>query len=201
MNSCWIDEGNDPDYPRLRANGIDTVCRSIRDSRTTKAALRADIAAGFGVSVYFASSWYPGESGRQLCNIVSGLLVNCDLGTPDKPSVCADIERDDIGFVREFFRRWHVVRALRVTDWTLEGHKGGLLTPTDVADLLVTVKRYFVPQCYDGAMAHGWDPLAMAKNLVAAGIPLERVVPFLDASRLSSYAWWQGYAFTQGRLS
>jgi hypothetical protein len=120
-------------------------------------------------------------------------------GTPASfPEVCLDIERDDIrGYLLPALRRWRQHRPSRVTDLTLEGHKGGLFSSSDVVNVAAKV-RFVVPQAYDGGM-HPWAPAEVVRDLTAAGFPIAQVYPFLDAAT-ALLPWWQGYAFTQGRL-
>ncbi len=116
---------------------------------------------------------------------------------PVVPFVCADIETKDVAFVLAFARRWRQLRPQRVTDWTLEGHQGGLFTEAQALELAAAF-RFVVPQCYNGAMTEVWDTYAMTRNLVGAGFAFAQLRPFYDAARLP--VWWDGYAFTQGRL-
>ena len=198
MIAPWVDEHNDPDYPTLRKIGSTHVFRSLRDPKTTRSALLADKAAGFATGVYIVSSWYPNLSPRAVADLGNQLLKSVDGGTPSDPVVCWDVETKDVPYVRTLFRRWKSHRPTRVTDWTLEGHQGGIFKPADVAELLKTVDRYWVPQCYNGAMTEVWDTLAMARDLTAIGVPDSRIVPFLDAAHIP--AWATGYVFTQGRI-
>ena len=189
----WVVEGNDPSYATYHAIGATHVGRSLRDPRTTRAALVADKAQGFGTCVYSAHSWYPDLSARAWADGINNQLKAVDGGTPDDPIVCIDLETDDLQYVRDTFARWKQHRPKRVTDWTFEGHKGGIFTPNDVAILLQLVSRYFVPQCYNGAMTQVWDTLAMARDLTSVGIPDARIVPFVDGRAIP--AWLQGYVF------
>lgn len=196
MNACWTPEGNDPGYAKLRANGIDTICRSIRDTRSSLDALNSDRAAGFASCVYFAANWW-NDTGRELADRINTYYSARYPNTPpDFPMLCANLETE-LEYVSEFLVRWRQHRPKRVTDWALEGHKGGLFTPTFVSVVAPRV-RFVVPELYNGAMTEVWDSLAMAKDLVAAGVPLAQILPFYDAAHLP--AWWQGYAFHEGRL-
>lgn len=194
----WVDEGNDPDYTKLHAIGATHVGRSLRDPRTTRSALVADKAQGFGTCVYSAHTWYPDLSARAWADGMNNQLKAVDGGTPDDPIVCIDLETDDLVFVKDVFARWKQHRPKRVTDWTLEGHKGGIFKPDDVTVLLGLVSRFWVPQCYNGAMTQVWDTLAMARDLTSVGVPDARIVPFVDGAHIA--AWTQGYVFTQGRI-
>lgn len=196
-NALWVDEGNDPDYARARANQVNTICRSIRDPRTTAAALKADLDAGFASCVYFAANWYDLPAAELATTVSRRLEQVAPKSQPSRPAVCADIEVADLAaYVLAFAAQWRKHRPHRVTDLTIEGHKGGLIGSSGPA--IAARFRFLVPQCYNGLMTEVWDTLEMARDLTAVGVPLEQVVPFHDAAKLP--AWWSGYAFTQGRL-
>lgn len=200
MRAVWVDAGNDPDYPKLGANGIDAAYFDIREARLDAAYLTTVRNHGLGVGVYAAWNWpeYKNMTGAQFATAVSRRLEAIAPGSePTFPMVCLDIEAHDAAYIFGALRQWRKHRASRVTDWTLEGHQGGILTPGQwlaVAGLV----RYAVPQCYNGAMTQTWDSFAMALDLFAHGLPFPSVRPFYDAAHLPE--WWDGYAFTQGRL-
>jgi hypothetical protein len=198
MRAVWIDAGQNPDYPRLGAAGADSVYFDIRDERLTPAYFGGVAAHGLEVGVYAAANWYGNVTGSRFADLVSGRLDDIARGTvPSFPMVCLDIEVHDPSYIIGALRRWREHRPQRVTDWTLEGHQGGILTAGQwlVAGQLV---RFIVPQLYNGAMTQVWDGFAMAKDLNDHGLPFGSVRPFYDAAHLP--VWWDGYAFTQGRL-
>ena len=203
MRACWVDAGNDPDYAKFAANGIDWPYFDIRDPRLTPAYLDGVVAhAGIaGAGVYAVASW------PEVLTVTPELFADWidarlrQIGWLGNPPVCADIEVADlVPYVLAFSKHWRELRPTRITDLTIEGHKGGLFTPTDA--IHVTARfRYIVPQCYNGAMTQLWDTYAMACDLAASGFPLAKLCPFYDAAHLPE--WWgipNGYAFTQGRL-
>lgn len=198
MRAAWVDKGNDPDYAKLAANGITAAYFDIRDPRLSVAYFNAQRGHGLAVGVYAVDSWWPGDTGPQFATWVSKLLDGLAPETaPDFPMVCLDLETKDAGFLLGALQQWRKHRPNRVTDWTLEGHQGGILNPAQW--LLASQRvRYIVPQCYNGAMTEVWDTFAMAKYLNDYGLPFASVRPFYDAAHLP--AWWDGYAFTQGRL-
>lgn len=200
MRNLWVDAGNDCDTAKARANLMTAAYFDIRDARLGPPYFTALAALGFGVGVYASTSWWPSLTGPGFADAVSDRLAAIAPGSlPDLPAVCLDIERDDIaGYLLPALRRWRTHRPKRVTDLTIEGHKGGLFSPSQVINVAAKV-RYIVPQCYDGTM-RGWDSAAMVRDLTDAGFPLAHVYPFLDAAKLAQLAWWEGYAFTQGRL-
>lgn len=199
IRNLWVDAGNDCDYAKAKANGITAAYFDLRDPRLTLPYLREVAGHGLAPGVYAAASWWPTLDGPGFADKVSALLEGVAPGTPGTfPAVCLDIERDDIaGYLLPALRRWRSHRPKRVTDLTIEGHKGGLFSPTQA--VLVTAKvRLVVPQAYNGAMDQVWDSAAIVRDLTDAGFPLASVYPFLDAAHLGE--WWEGYAFTQGRL-
>ncbi len=202
--AIWIDAGNDANAPKLHAAGIDAAYFDIRDPRITYDYLRGVVAQGFTAGVYAVASWYPALSGSAFATAVSHRLdaiLESKPGDPAFPMVCLDIEKDDVrGYVLPALAQWRRHRPKRVTDLTIEGHKGGIFSPSDVIQVVAKV-RYTVPQCYNGAMSQVWDTYAMTCNLVAAGFPVAGICPFYDAAHLPDY-WGipAGYAFTQGRL-
>lgn len=200
LRNLWVDAGNDCDIAKAKANGITAAYFDIRDARLSPSYFEAVARDGLAVGVYAVASWWPQLGPAAFADQVNARLAVVAPGSaPDFPAVCLDIERDDIGaYLLPALRRWRAHRPGRVTDLTIEGHKGGLFSPSQVVNVTAKV-RFVVPQSYDGAM-HGWDSAAMVRNLTDAGFPLAKVYPFLDAARLPDLAWWEGYAFTQGRL-
>lgn len=199
IRNLWVDAGNDCNYAKATAYGITAAYFDIRDPRLTTPYLERVASHGLGVGVYAVASWWPKLEGPAFADTVGAMLGTiAPNSAPDFPAVCLDIEVDDVaGYVLPALRRWRTHRPNRVTDLTLEGHKGGLFSPSQVINVVAKV-RLVVPQCYDGAMTHVWDSCAMSRDLTDAGFPIARVYPFLDAAHLGE--WWEGYAFTQGRL-
>jgi hypothetical protein len=195
----WVDAGNDPGYAKLKANRIDTAYFDVRDPRVTRTYLNDVRAKGYGVGIYAAWNWpeVP-QTGTTFAQWLSTQLGRFGSSSaPTFPRVCADIETHDVSYVLAFLKRWRQLRPRRVTDWTLEGFQGGLFTPSDAA-LILEANVGVSPQLYNGDMTQAWDSLAAARNLMTAGFPEGVVVPFYDAAHLPE--WWEGYAFTQGRL-
>jgi len=201
MRAVWIDEGNDPDYGKLAANGITWPYFALRDPRLTPTYLDA-VAAHTGIDgcgVYAVASWLPQLTAAQFAEWVDTRLRS--IGWLGNAPVMLDIEVGAlVPYVVACLTRWRQLRPARTTDLTVEGHKGGLFRPVDVIHVTAKI-RYVVPQCYNGAMTQLWDTYAMTCDLAAAGFPLGKLCPFYDAAHLPE--WWglpAGYAFTQGRL-
>jgi len=195
----WVDAGNDDDPAKLKPLGA-VPAFDVREPRLTREYLSQRFQSYGAVYVYAAASWYPSLGGKGFATAASQRLSTIMDGpsAPDFPSVCLDIETDDIrGYLLPALTQWRKHRADRVTDLTIEGHKGGLFTAADVINTVAKV-RYVLPQCYNGAMTQVWDSFAMAYDLWDAGFPVAKVRPFYDAAHLPE--WWDGYAFTQGSL-
>ena len=198
MRAIWVDAGNDPDYTKLARYGIDAAFFDIRSARLTPEYFGAVRARGLAPGVYFAGSWWPGETGAQVADTVNERLNAIAPNTPpDDPRVCADLEEHDVdGYLLPFFKRWRQHRPRRVTYWLLEAYQGGLFSPPDVAAIL----HYAIPagpSVYKGDMTP-LDPLDVWTNLASAGFPMSSIVGLWDAAHLP--AAWSGFAFTQGRL-
>lgn len=204
MRAIWIDEGNDAPYAKLQANGITCPVYSLRDPRVTLDYLRMVQGKGFTPGVYVVAGWY-NLSPIKFATLVSGELSRIAPATPPGfPFVCFDFEGKS-GAVQPgtpayqlaALRQWRKHRPDRVTDCTIEGHQGGLYNE-GAADWLSRQARYWLPQCYNAAMTQLWDTYAMTADLVTAGFNFDGIRPFYDAAQLPQ--WWDGYAFTSGRL-
>lgn len=197
MRAVWLYPGRQPDHPKLAAAGIDSVYFDIRDPQLSAAYLADVRKSGLEVGVYAVSSWWPELTAAQFAAKTSSLLEQVvPTSPPDFPKVCLDIETKAVAFVLGALRAWRTHRPKRVTDWTLEGHQGGIFTPGQLLAIAGLV-RYVVPQAYD-ANVQPWDAFAMALDLYEHGLPFPKIVPFLSAAHL--LPWWQGYAFTQDQL-
>ena len=200
MRTVWVNAGNDPDYEKLKSHGITLVQFDVRDPRLTVPYLDAVKAKGYEIGVYAVWNWDETKnlSGPEFATWTSEQLKR--IKPADWASfgnVCLNIERYEPGYVLGALRQWRQHRSKVVTDYTLEGHKGGIFTVAQWLEIGMRV-RYVVPQCYNGAMTQVWDSYAMTLDLVSHGLPFSKIRPFYDAARLDH--WWDGYAFTQGRL-
>ena len=205
MRAVWVDAGNDPDYAKLAANGIGWPYFDLREPRLSAAYL-SGVAAHPGIEgagVYVVADWFPQWTPQQLAEWTDTRLRA--IGWAGNPPVMFDIEFPSapttmVPYILACLKRWRELRPKRITDLTIEGHKGGLFRPADVITV-VSQTRYTVPQCYNGAMDEVWDTWAMYMDLAGAGFPPATVCPFYDAAHLPE--WWgvpAGFAFTMGRL-
>lgn len=205
MRAAWGDLKQDPPYAKLADNGITWPYFDIRDPRLTPAYLDSVKAhagiKGCGVySVRGSNSWPETHTmtPTQFAEWTDARLKQIDwLGNLP---VMFDIEVPNlVPYVLATLRRWRELRPKRVTDLTIEGHKGGLFTLPDVRAVAGLV-RWTVPQCYDSTMTP-WDTWAVCFDLYARGFMSMEVRPFYDAAALQP--WWgtpDGFAFTWGRL-
>lgn len=200
MRAIWVDSGNDADYTRLKAEGIESPVYAITDPRITKAYLADVYSKGFVPGVYAVKSWWPALTPTQFATQLHHELERVAPGTPgDHPFVCVDYEPTDAAGIMAFALQWRKHRPGRVTDLTIEGHQGGLFTVTQM-QAVARKFRYLVPQAYNAAMTNCWCPYFMVRDLVEHGAPFAKCRPFYDAKWLDQLQWWSGYAFTQGRL-
>ncbi|MDQ5820008.1 MAG: hypothetical protein M3540_01015, partial [Actinomycetota bacterium] len=166
MRAIWIDEGSDPDYPRLTKHGITDLYFSPRvDQGHPKDTVDAARAQGFTVGLYRALSWDDTLSGKDWAKLLSGdvaRFVGGDgKGIGVQLGVQANVETHDMAWCAEFLRWWRLYRPLRETSWTMEGFQGGLLK--DIRLQILASRVDLVPQCYGGAM-EPWDTAGTVKD-------------------------------------
>lgn len=199
MRFLWVDENNDADYIRGAREGFTGYFFSLQDPRVTKTYLEAQKWLTAHIGVYAAWNWpefdplTPEQQGDLLAQKVKAISWLPTTG----PKVQWNDERHEIDKCIRVLERFRQHQPKRDLSWTLEGHKGGLFTPAHVQRLLA-LKVRIVPQLYNGPMTQVWDSLAIARDLTKRGIPDALISPFYDAKSLPY--WWDGFAFTQGRL-
>lgn len=199
MRAVWVDEGNDPNWDKLARHQITWAFVSLNDPQVRRR-VQAVRDRGLVAGVYSAWSWYPGMSGPEFAQSVHSRLA--DLfpdATPTWPRVQLNDETHDPDRIESMLRRWRQVRPYTATSWTLEGMQGGWATHPPLVKACVDLRIRVVPQAYSGNMSP-WDPLAVVRNLTrnGKGYPDSLVTPFQDAASLRP--WWDGFAFTMGRL-
>lgn len=196
MRYLWVDRGNNADFTIGAKYGIDGYFFDPRDERVSKAYLEDVVAKGKAVGIYIGAGW--GEVGDTPVSYVSRVT---DWMIPLRkdnnfPKVQFDIELHDPVFVLEVLRLWRKAYPWQATSWSLESMQGGWMSPEFVAGVVAAHCRVS-PQYYGGDMT----PIApdrAFRNLALAGFPLALISGTYDAARLD--AWWDGFAFTQGRL-
>ena len=200
MRALLVDEGNDADFAACEKHGIDSLYFALRDPRVTRAYLLDVRAKGYQVGVYAAWNWPGwGSTGKEFAEAVSEAVEALRApGDPVSfPRVQLNDETHDAARITALLTRWRELHRYQATSWTFEGMQGGWMTPEFVA-AVVKARARLAPQAYNGAMTELWDPLAVARDLTARGFESAIVSPMYDAAGLQHY--WQGFAFTAGRL-
>jgi hypothetical protein len=215
MRAVWIDAGNNPVSGLLKRYGI-TRCLWPSHVEVThddgsktfepNLALTYDYLEGwrkgFEVGVYGAASWF-GHEVVTLARELDATLSRLNQRTR-QCTVHANIEHGDalgdlpLAVVR-FVTEWRALRPLRETTWVVDGLQGGLFATT----LLMTLRYYDVSvmaEAFTGAMAP-LSPDDVRSNLVNFGIPRDKALVMYDAATLKQFTFWDGCAFTQGRLA
>lgn len=206
MRALLVDEGNDPDWVKIAANGIDTVYIPLRESiPDVKRRLTESIARSLKSGVYAAWNWpdlgfsvtdgtgfadWVDERLREL--VAAGFVM-----TVSRPKVQLNNERHERPVILSMLERWRQLRPKQDTSWTMEGMQGGWMTEEFVKRVLACKVR-LAPQCFNGEMTQVWDSLANARDLTRRGFPDALVSPYYDAKHLPQY--WAGFALSQGRL-
>lgn len=199
MRAVWVDEGNGPNWDKIHRNNITWVFVSLEDTRVTQH-LQEILDHGFKAGVYAAWNWYPNLSGAEFATRVhTRLKAVWPQATNGFPKVQLNDETHDPARIVGMLRQWRKHRPGTDTSWTLEGMQGGWFTP-ELVQTVITSRVRVVPQAYYGSMAPGqvYDSLATARDLTKRGIPDKMISPFYDGAQLP--AFWEGWAFTQGRL-
>lgn len=206
MRAAWGNLHSSPPDAKLKAAGITWPYFDIRDPVLTPGYLDSlKVAGGYdGVGVYAVrgtNSWPDTDNltPAEFAEWTDQSLRH--IGWLGNPPVMFDIEGMDnlVPFIVATLARWRELRPKRTTDLTLEGHKGGLFSLTDVRTVARQV-RWVVPQCYDAAMTP-WDTYAMTADLLLRGFMSNEVRPFYAAAHLQP--WWgvpDGFAFTWDML-
>ena len=199
MRTLWIDSGNDPDWAKVQEHGMTHLYFDLFDPRVRPAYLNAVKAKGYGVGVYVVSNWpQVSGDGKTFAEKVSAQLSIVAPG-PDVasfPKVQLDIEQHDPVFILDALERWRELRPKRDTSWTMESMQAGWMSPAFVTGVLACRVR-IVPQYYLGDMSPVAQDVAL-KDMLNAGFPASIVTGFYDAKALPAY--WDGFAFTMGRL-
>ena len=201
MRGVWVDSRNDPDWAKLRRHGITWVFVSLDDPPADVRRRLLEIRArGLVAGVYSAWSWFPGKDGAKFAEAVHSQLQQV---VPDAsatwPRVQLNDETHDPVRIEVMLRRWRQLRPATATSWTLEGMQGGWATHPPLVQAVLDTKVRVVPQAYAGNM-DPWDTAAVLRDLTErpSRYP-DRIVSLIhDAAALRRF--WDGWAFTQGRL-
>ena len=198
MRALWIDAGNDCDWQRAAAHKMTALYYPVTDPPADVRRRILDTRAHvLTPGLYGVWNWFPTLDGASFAEKVHELATACTpVGTP-APKVQLDIETHDPGYILDALRRWRALRPAQDTSWTLESFQGGWMSPAFVAEV-IALKIRVVPQYYGGGMEPFAQDMAL-RNLTRRGFPEKLITGFYDAAALPS--WWDGFAFSSGRLA
>lgn len=199
MRSLWVDAGNDCDWARAHAHKMTALYYPVNDPiADVKRRVAETKAHGYTPGVYMAWNWpeFAGLSGVDMAEKMHSLVASVEAGGI-AVKVQFNNELHDPTLIRGMLSRWRALRPTKDTSWTMEGHQGAWMTP-EFVKAIVAARIRLVPQLYNFDMTQIWDSLAMARDLTKRGFPDSLVSPFYDAAHLPH--WWDGFAYTQGRL-
>jgi hypothetical protein len=201
VKRLWIDENTDPDYARIKPwlppdpPPRNRLCFAHRDPRLSPAYLEAVRGHGYDVELYWASTWDADKSPEQWAAMLNGRWL--ELGGAERLlSVQVDIEEHDPLRIAAFLAAWRKLRPGLQTSWTMEGFQGGWITA--IREQVLAANILLVPQAYAGDMTP-YDTDGVVRDLTSRGFPHDRIRVFHDARELRR--GWDGYVFTQRRLS
>jgi hypothetical protein len=194
MRAVWLDAGNVPNPAVLAAHGVTRTVWPENVAYTTRElidAWRDEYAQG----IYSARNWY-GFTPAEWADHVSERVHTLG-GDARMLEVHFNVEPFDATYTTQLLLEWRRQRPYRDTVLIVEWNKGAILGPVvhlvkNDAHLVIAEENYtgleMTPQDADVARC----------NLTGNGIPRSKAVVCYDAARLG--AWWDGVAFTQGRL-
>lgn len=207
MRACWIDEGNNPDWDTLARHRITALFFHMFDERVTQHYLMhvrsRTTATGspYGAGVYVAWNWPQavGLDGTGFAEMVSARLSEIVPVTSAQnfPKVQLNVELHDPLWIQHMVVRWRELRKYRDTSWTMEPMQGGWMSP-NMVQAVISRRIRVSPQLYYGDMAPADEPSVIA-DLTVRGFPRALISPHYDAALLPQ--GWDGFCFTQGRLS
>lgn len=201
MRFTWTVAGDDPDWTTLQEHGITGLFAPLFDSLTSRAYLKDFQARGYVAGLYLAHNQFPTLDPKALAQKVVTEYNRLTGPVGNQPALkgvrlMLNIEQHDPDFVIRALRE---VRRLLPTvglSWSPEGMQGGWMSPEFVAEV-VSLRVRVVPQAYTGPMLRVESDQTL-RDLLDAGFPSSSISIFYDAAQLGEY--WDGYAFTAGRL-
>ena len=198
MRYLWVDQGNNPWWEAITANGIDGLFFDPRDERVKKGYLEEVQAKLKGaVGIYFGHGWSElGHEPEQYVKEASKYLGPLRKDN-NFPKVQINIEYHEPEFIMEVFRLWRVVYPWHATSWSLEPMQGGWMSSSFVVSLIKNKIRVS-PQLFGSGDMVEYAADRVMRDLVKRGFPIDLISSTYDASKL--HLWWDGFAFTQGRL-
>ena len=202
-NEVWVDAGSDPDPAKFARAGATVPyfdARWVAAKSDPLDYLKAwSKAPGMtGAGLYLCDPWqWPGpptNPGAWADYAYDLVQRKCAPGTSGSfPHVDLNYEQDNPAWLVAMLQRWRSHEPKRVTSWVVQARKAPIysaIVPT-LNKLGITVKC----ECYVGNMERV-ESSAETEAWRAAGAT--RVFPMLDGAQLGAY--WQGSAFTMGRL-
>lgn len=164
----------------------------------TRAEVDGIHAHGLEAGLFWGADW-PGEAngGTWLAQHVDQLIIDAGLNAT-QCAVMFDIELHDPGYMLDLLTEWRKLRPLKWTSWSPEGMQGGWFTPALVDAINHDVNLAVVAGVYTGSMQPQAADVVL-KDLLAAGVQLERCQSFYDGAALPLD--WQGCIFTLERAA
>jgi hypothetical protein len=230
VNAIWIDQGDVPDYVKLRARGIHSLYFDIRQSGDLNwggwdCAARCSDARrhGFIVGVYWGQSWgeakYTGAAfadkiSRQISGMeelwrAAGESLQCEFQI-DLETVNGIDHSLDAAWMTAFFKRWRVIRPGKQTSWTLESYQGGpytWMTRELVSIINTDINLIIVPQLYTGDVSINVDSASAERDLRhmrysdgTLGGINENRIQFFYEADNYPEVGWRGWLFTSRSL-
>jgi hypothetical protein len=222
MQAIWIEEGDDWDPWKLRANGVQAIYNDIRAEFDPVGKSERARLQGMRAGLYWGASWgernYEGDGFAHYISDMIGtyekawttarLGLQCEFQLDIETLNGIDHSEDD-AWLRAFFTEWRKIRPLKVTSWTMESFQGGPYTwmSKELVSLINSDPNLVVvPQLYIGNM-RPVDSAAALRNMThlrcpdgtVTGIQEDRVQFFYDAANPLPVGW-QGFLYTNRRL-
>lgn len=197
MRYLWVDYPDNPWWEAINANGIDGLFFDPRQPRVTKSYLEQIAARGKAVGIYLGHAW--GEFGSTPESFVAKAKqwVAPLRKSNSFPKVQWDLEQHDPHFILRVLQLWRKEFPWQDTSWTLESMQGGWMDTEAFVKPMMACRVRVVPQYFGGAM----EPFAADvsfNDLLVRGFDPKIISGCYDAKHLP--LWWNGYAFSQGRL-
>lgn len=195
MRFVWTDAGDDPSWGIGDKHGINGYFCPLFDEPLTTQVVKEAGARGHVQGVYFGHNWRPGASAVNLVAEVNAEYKRIAKVAP-KLRLMWNLEEHDPEFIASVLERWRSVQPNVNTSWSPTANQGSWMHPDFVRRVLACRVRV-VPQAFVGNMERV-ESDHVVRNVVNRGFPLNVVSVFYDAAQLGH--WWDGYAFTMGRL-
>jgi len=199
MRALWIDEGNNPDWDKIKANQMTALFFHMFDPRVTQTYLMNVRLRGYTPGVYVAWNWPQVSGGAD--EFVEKVSDRLDEIVPitsaqNFPKVQLNVELHDPLWIQNMVVGWRKLRPYRDTSWTMEPMQGGWMSP-NMVQAVISRRVRVSPQIYYGDMTPA-DEQTVIQDLVIRGFPRALISPSYDAALITPSQ--DGFFFTQGRL-